>query len=168
MNTETLGDLMREALEYQAECFDGPDDEDLSVSGADLVDWFAAWRERLKEVIGADTPAELLRATFTMDALLELRQYVVFNEQGPLTREQFDAMLARVDNATAGRAAPMETEELQRLFNGPLSHPYVGFVISRLMLAIGTMVTMSPGAAEALRAYCRSRDEQDQFKAQHG
>lgn len=32
------------AVAYEAEQFDGPPDEDLNVSGADLVDWFGEWR----------------------------------------------------------------------------------------------------------------------------
>ena len=41
--------LLREALAAWAEQFDGPEDQDLSVSGADLVDWFAQWRLRVRE-----------------------------------------------------------------------------------------------------------------------
>lgn len=41
--------LLREALAAWAEQFDGPEDQDLSVSGADLVDWFSQWRLRVRE-----------------------------------------------------------------------------------------------------------------------
>ena len=47
-------ELLREALGAWAEQFDGPEDEDLSVSGADLVDWFADWRLRVRTAL---TPA---------------------------------------------------------------------------------------------------------------
>jgi len=39
--------LMVEALDYEAEAFD----KDEAVNAADLVDWFAAWRERAKAVV---------------------------------------------------------------------------------------------------------------------
>ena len=48
-----LQSLLAEALGAWAEQFDGPDDQDLSVSGADLVDWFADWRVRVR----AELPA---------------------------------------------------------------------------------------------------------------
>ncbi len=41
--------LLREALAAWAEQFDEPEDQDLSVSGADLVDWFSQWRLRVRE-----------------------------------------------------------------------------------------------------------------------
>lgn len=41
-------ELLEEALGIWSERFDGPEDEDLSVPGADLVDWFAAWRLRVR------------------------------------------------------------------------------------------------------------------------
>lgn len=40
--------LLNEALGVWAEQFDGPEDQDLSISGADLVDWFADWRLRVR------------------------------------------------------------------------------------------------------------------------
>lgn len=58
MQTETLADIVREMLAYEAAQFDGPEDEDLSVSGADLVDAFTEWRARLKTALAAP-PAEL-------------------------------------------------------------------------------------------------------------
>jgi hypothetical protein len=50
-----LESLVREMLAYEAEEFDGPPDMPLDVSGADLVDAFADWRERLKAVL-SDAP----------------------------------------------------------------------------------------------------------------
>lgn len=41
------------ALEYHAEEFDGPPDADLNVSGADLVDWFAQWRQTVRPLVAA-------------------------------------------------------------------------------------------------------------------
>lgn len=38
--------LLLEATGHQYEAFDG--ERDLSVSGADMVDWFSEWRERAK------------------------------------------------------------------------------------------------------------------------
>ena len=49
----TMQSLLTEALGAWSEQFDGPDDQDLSVSGADLVDWFADWRLRVR----AELPA---------------------------------------------------------------------------------------------------------------
>ena len=48
--------VLQEALDTWAEQFDGPEDEDLSISGADLVEWFAQWRLRLREQL-ANQPA---------------------------------------------------------------------------------------------------------------
>jgi hypothetical protein len=39
-----MRDALAIALEAWADQFDGPEDQDLSVSGADLVDWFTTWR----------------------------------------------------------------------------------------------------------------------------
>jgi len=41
----SAADVLRVALAYHAEEFDGPPDQDLNVSGADLVDFFSSWRE---------------------------------------------------------------------------------------------------------------------------
>jgi len=58
--TNTVETLMHEALDYEAEAFDG----DAAANAADLVDWFAEWRERAKAVVrpvseraGADASA---------------------------------------------------------------------------------------------------------------
>jgi hypothetical protein len=42
--TETKEALLRDALAYEAEAFE--DDEE--INGGDLVDWFAAWRRRVR------------------------------------------------------------------------------------------------------------------------
>lgn len=44
----TLSDIIADMLAYQAEQFDGTDETDLNVSGADLVDAFTQWRIQLK------------------------------------------------------------------------------------------------------------------------
>lgn len=44
----TMLRLLLEALAIFANEFDGPDDEDRDISGADLVDLFAQWRQRVK------------------------------------------------------------------------------------------------------------------------
>lgn len=46
--------IVRDMLAYEAAQFDGPPDHDLSVSGADLVDAFSAWREQLKRAVGGE------------------------------------------------------------------------------------------------------------------
>jgi len=40
----SAADVLRVALGYHADEFDGPPDQDLNVSGADLVEWFSGWR----------------------------------------------------------------------------------------------------------------------------
>lgn len=45
--TNTIKTLMYEALVYEAEAFDGH----AAVTAADLVDWFADWRERAKAAV---------------------------------------------------------------------------------------------------------------------
>ncbi len=47
--------LLKQALAAWAEKFDAPDDtdEDVSVNGGDLVDWFAQWRLRVREGLAA-------------------------------------------------------------------------------------------------------------------
>jgi len=42
---DSAAGVLRVALAYHAEEFDGPPDQDLNVSGADLVDFFSSWRE---------------------------------------------------------------------------------------------------------------------------
>jgi hypothetical protein len=43
-----LEELLGDALLYEREAFDGTA-EDLDVNGADLVDWFTQWREKVKD-----------------------------------------------------------------------------------------------------------------------
>ncbi|HWF95027.1 MAG TPA: hypothetical protein VG291_08750 [Xanthobacteraceae bacterium] len=47
--------LLTEALDAWAKQFDGADETDLGVSGVDLVDWFSAWRLKVKEELAAAT-----------------------------------------------------------------------------------------------------------------
>ncbi len=51
--------LLQEALGAWAEQFDAPDDpdEDVSVDGGDLVEWFADWRLRVREGLAAPPPS---------------------------------------------------------------------------------------------------------------
>lgn len=51
--------LLREALAVSADQFDAPDDanEDVSVDGGDLVEWFADWRLRVREGLAAPSPS---------------------------------------------------------------------------------------------------------------
>ena len=49
--TNRIKSLMKEALGYEAESFD----KDEAVNAADLVDWFAAWRERAKAAVRTDS-----------------------------------------------------------------------------------------------------------------
>ncbi len=46
--------LLREALAVWSEQFDALDDsdDDTSVSGGDLLDWFAGWRSRVRDRLG--------------------------------------------------------------------------------------------------------------------
>ena len=53
----TLDGIIRDALAYEAEEFDGPADLDLSVSGADLVDWFTDWRQRARKALKTVEPS---------------------------------------------------------------------------------------------------------------
>jgi hypothetical protein len=46
--------LLAEALGAWSEQFDGPEDHDLSISGADLVEWFAEWRLRVRDQLSAE------------------------------------------------------------------------------------------------------------------
>ena len=47
--------LLAEALGAWSEQFDGPEDHDLSISGADLVEWFAEWRLRARDQLSAQS-----------------------------------------------------------------------------------------------------------------
>lgn len=42
--------VLRELLDYERDAFE----DDTEVDGADLVDWFAAFRERVKAVLGQE------------------------------------------------------------------------------------------------------------------
>lgn len=66
-----LESKLREGVAYQAEQFDGPADEDLSVSGADLVDWFSSWRLEARATL--ESPARIAVTSPTvLDALKAL------------------------------------------------------------------------------------------------
>jgi alkanesulfonate monooxygenase SsuD/methylene tetrahydromethanopterin reductase-like flavin-dependent oxidoreductase (luciferase family) len=45
---DEMRELLADALDYECEAFD----TDSEVNGADLVEWFAEWRLRVREVIG--------------------------------------------------------------------------------------------------------------------
>jgi hypothetical protein len=45
--------VLKDALSAWAEQFDGPQDEDLHLSGADLIEWFTSWRLRAREALKA-------------------------------------------------------------------------------------------------------------------
>lgn len=45
--------VVRNALAYEGASFDGPEEDDLSVSGADLVDWFSQWRLEARAALEA-------------------------------------------------------------------------------------------------------------------
>lgn len=47
----TVFDLLLEALEAWADQFDGPQDEDLYVSGTDLLEWYSDWRLRVRAAL---------------------------------------------------------------------------------------------------------------------
>lgn len=49
--SKPMAEMLLEALRYEADQFDGDPDLPLDVSGADLVDWFTDWRERVKRVL---------------------------------------------------------------------------------------------------------------------
>ncbi|MBB3175542.1 hypothetical protein FHR90_003398 [Endobacter medicaginis] len=49
--SKPMAEMLMEALRYEADQFDGHWDLPLDVSGADLVDWFTDWRERVKRVL---------------------------------------------------------------------------------------------------------------------
>lgn len=51
---ETVADIVAEMLAYEADQFNGAPDTDLNVSGADLVDAFTQWRQRLIAATLAD------------------------------------------------------------------------------------------------------------------
>jgi hypothetical protein len=49
--SKQMATLLDEAVQAWAAQFDGPEDQDRSVSGADLMDWFAQWRLRARQVL---------------------------------------------------------------------------------------------------------------------
>ncbi|MGI4946799.1 MAG: hypothetical protein ACRYHQ_40615 [Janthinobacterium lividum] len=49
--SRTMSELLDEATRAWAEQFDGPEDQDCSVSGGDLVEWFAQWRVRARQAL---------------------------------------------------------------------------------------------------------------------
>jgi hypothetical protein len=51
--SKVMAGLLEEATKVWAEQFDDPDDQDLSISGADLLDWFAQWRLRARKALDA-------------------------------------------------------------------------------------------------------------------
>ncbi len=60
----------------------------------------------------------------------------------------------------------MSDEEFTKLVNGPLHHPLAMFCITRLALALRCVVDATgEDGAQALRAYCRGREQQDHFKS---
>ncbi len=56
----------------------------------------------------------------------------------------------------------MNDDEFNQLLNGPLWHPMVPFIITRLTLALRDVVEATGDAgAEALRKHCAAREERD-------
>jgi hypothetical protein len=59
----------------------------------------------------------------------------------------------------------MTDERFNELLNGPLHHPMVPFVITRLALALRDVVNATGKAGEeALERHCREREESDRLK----
>lgn len=60
----------------------------------------------------------------------------------------------------------MTIERFNELLNGPLSHPFPAFRITRLALALQAVVEATGQDGEdALEAHCMDRDEQDHRNA---
>jgi len=60
----------------------------------------------------------------------------------------------------------MTDERFNELLEGPLNHPLVPFLITRLILALRTVVEATGDAGEkALEDYCRDREAQDEQNA---
>jgi hypothetical protein len=58
----------------------------------------------------------------------------------------------------------MTNERFNELLNGPLHHPLVPFVITRLSMALRAVVEATGKAGDdALEQFCRQRDERDRF-----
>lgn len=51
--SKAMSELLREATQAWSEQFDGPEDRDQSISGADLMDFFAQWRLRALATLDA-------------------------------------------------------------------------------------------------------------------
>jgi hypothetical protein len=51
--SKTMATALMEATQAWADQFDAPADREISVSGGDLVEWFAAWRLRARQVLNA-------------------------------------------------------------------------------------------------------------------
>lgn len=63
----------------------------------------------------------------------------------------------------------MTEERFNTLLNGPLSHPLLPFTITRLALALRSVVEATGQAGEdALEAYCAGREDQDRRNAGDG
>ena len=55
--SKDMSELLIEATRAWSDQLDGPDDHDQSVSGADLLEWFARWRLRARATLdGAGVP----------------------------------------------------------------------------------------------------------------
>ncbi len=51
--SKQMAELLSEATQAWSSQFDGPENEDCSISGADLMDWFARWRLRARAALDA-------------------------------------------------------------------------------------------------------------------
>lgn len=61
----------------------------------------------------------------------------------------------------------MTDERFNELINGPLNHPMVPFVITRLTLALRDVVEQcGPAGDAALERHCAGRQEQDRKKGE--
>lgn len=55
---ETWRALLAEAIAYEQEFFERPEDEDGHISGADVIDWFTGFRRRVKQTLGETKPSQ--------------------------------------------------------------------------------------------------------------
>lgn len=68
----------------------------------------------------------------------------------------------------------MTDERFNQLLNGPLSHPFPAFTITRLIIALRVVVDATgKKGEEALEEHCRARQEKDEgepwnFQAEEG
>lgn len=85
---EKLAEMLREAIEYKATEFDGPDDMECHVGGADTVDFLGQWRDKAKAILWAVTGETFPR-------------YDEFGEIAPEEEdgEEYDGMGHRLDGA---------------------------------------------------------------------